>query len=226
MDTATTKPIKLYVDFISQPARAVVAFCKVNNIPHETIEVRVSKSQQKTSEYSKINPLQRIPTMEEGEFKLSESHTIMRYLCNTRDVPDHWYPKKDLKKRALIDFYLDWHHSNTRRCTWLIIAYNFPGRDYHSIQFTFEKETKFVNRTLERIEEFFLKDKKYIFGDEMSIADIAACSEIIQLKMINFDFSPYPILEKWMERCFENQAMKEVNTVLFKIVERLNKPRL
>jgi len=226
MASTVTKPIKLYVDFISQPARAVVAFCKVNNIPHEIVEVRVFQYQQKTLEYTKINPLQKIPTMEEGDFRLSESHTIMRYLCNTRDVPDHWYPKKDLKKRSLIDLYLDWHHLNTRRCTWLIIANNFPGRDFQGNHFTLEEETKFVNRTLKKIEEFFLKDKKYIFGDEMSIADIAACSEIIQLKMINFDFGPYPILEKWMEKCFENQAMNEVNIVLFKILEKLNKPKL
>ena len=52
--------------------------------------------------------------MVEGDFVLYESHAIMKYLCSTRKVDDHWYPK-DLKKRAIVDRYLDWHHSNLRQ---------------------------------------------------------------------------------------------------------------
>ena len=46
-------------------------------------------------------------------FTLVESHTIMRYLADTRGVPDHWYPK-DARKRAIVDMYLDQHHSFLR----------------------------------------------------------------------------------------------------------------
>jgi len=227
MNSVVTKPVKLYVDFISQPARAVMALCKINNIPHELVEVRVFQYQQKTPEYAKVNPLQKIPALEDGDFKLSESHAIMRYLCNSRNVEEQWYPKKDLKKRALIDLYLDWHHTNTRRCTWFIVANNFPGSDFvQQNNLTAEGEGKAVGLVLKRIEDFFLKDNKFIFGDEMTIADLAACCEVTQLRMINFDFSSYPVLQKWMERCFENQAMKDVHGVLFKIVERQNKAKL
>ena len=41
------------------------------------------------------------------------SGVILKYLCETRDVPDHWYPK-DIKARAKIDEYLSWHHTNLR----------------------------------------------------------------------------------------------------------------
>lgn len=37
----------------------------------------------------------------------------MRYLCRKYSLPDHWYPS-DNKKRAKIDEYLDWHHTNLR----------------------------------------------------------------------------------------------------------------
>ena len=30
--------IKLYIDYVSQPSRAVLALCILNNIPHEIIE--------------------------------------------------------------------------------------------------------------------------------------------------------------------------------------------
>mmetsp|Transcript_22944 Transcript_22944/g.25469 ORF Transcript_22944/g.25469 Transcript_22944/m.25469 type:complete len:114 (+) Transcript_22944:180-521(+) len=51
--------------------------------------------------------------MVDEEFVLCESHAIMRYLFTTKYVSDHWYPK-DSKKRALVDQYLDWHHTNLR----------------------------------------------------------------------------------------------------------------
>ena len=44
---------------------------------------------------------------------MHESHTIMRYIHETRGTPDHWYPK-DPRKRAKVDEYLDWHHNNLR----------------------------------------------------------------------------------------------------------------
>ena len=46
-------------------------------------------------------------------FTLSESHAILRYLAVSRGVPDHWYPA-DLRKRAIVNFYLDEHHQFLR----------------------------------------------------------------------------------------------------------------
>jgi len=41
------------------------------------------------------------------------SGAIMKYLSQNRKLPDHWYPG-DLQKRAKIDEYLSWHHTNLR----------------------------------------------------------------------------------------------------------------
>ena len=42
-----------------------------------------------------------------------DSTTIMKYLVQKHQLPDHWYPS-DLEKRAKINEYLDWHHQNLR----------------------------------------------------------------------------------------------------------------
>jgi glutathione S-transferase len=36
--------IKLYIDYVSQPSRAVLALCILANIPHEVIEVKLFKA--------------------------------------------------------------------------------------------------------------------------------------------------------------------------------------
>lgn len=41
------------------------------------------------------------------------SIAILRYICRTYKVADHWYPK-DSMKQARVDEYLEWQHLNTR----------------------------------------------------------------------------------------------------------------
>ena len=41
------------------------------------------------------------------------SEAILKYLCTSCDVPDHWYPA-GLQQRSKIDEYLAWHHTNLR----------------------------------------------------------------------------------------------------------------
>ena len=75
-----------------------MCFCRLTHIPFEFVEVRVGKREHLTPEFEKINQFKTVPFLVEvnnqtkEEWKLSESHAIMRYLAITRKVPDHWYP--------------------------------------------------------------------------------------------------------------------------------------
>lgn len=42
------------------------------------------------------------------------SVAIIQYLCNRYDLPEHWYPRKDIKAQAKVNEYLNWQHANTR----------------------------------------------------------------------------------------------------------------
>ena len=102
------KKLIIYYDWASQPSRAVIAFCKFNNIPFELSSVRVAQGMHRTKEYTEMVPVQQIPAIKEidlktgEEWNLFESHAIMRYLAKSRNCPDHWYPE-DPVKRALVD---------------------------------------------------------------------------------------------------------------------------
>ena len=111
----------LYVDFMSQPSQALIAFCRMNGIKHEIRKVSVLKAEFKSKEFTKINPARQVPAIQEVrvedghvEFTMSESHAIMRYLAVSRNCPDNWYPA-DLEKRAIVNNYLDEHHNFLRQ---------------------------------------------------------------------------------------------------------------
>jgi glutathione S-transferase len=105
--------LKLFIDYISQPSRAVAIFCTLTGISHEVVETRINRLEHQKNDYGVINPVKKVPAIMDGEFPLFESHSILRYLARSRDVPDHYYPK-DPKEAARVDRYLDWHHSNLR----------------------------------------------------------------------------------------------------------------
>nr|XP_009769998.1 PREDICTED: glutathione S-transferase T1-like [Nicotiana sylvestris] len=83
--------LKLYVDRMSQPSRALLIFCKLNGIDFEEVYINLSKRQHLSPEFKEVNPLKQVPAIMDGRFKLFESHAILRYLaCAFPGVADHW----------------------------------------------------------------------------------------------------------------------------------------
>jgi glutathione S-transferase len=56
--------------------------------------------------FRKINPVGVVPVIDDGDFRLRESHAIVRYLAEKHGRAD-LYPK-DLRTRATIDSWMDW----------------------------------------------------------------------------------------------------------------------
>jgi glutathione S-transferase len=99
MAAPNNRELYIYADYASQPSRAVLGFCQLNNIKYTLIETRVGKREHLTPDFIAINPAMIVPAIVEldkttGEkWNLFESHAILRYLARTHNVPDHWYPK-------------------------------------------------------------------------------------------------------------------------------------
>jgi len=95
--------LTLYWHVGSQPSRAVKALLLAGGIDHKEVVIDMFKQEQKGEEYTKINPRQLIPFIKDGDFGLSESNAILKYLCNTRDtIPEHYFPK-NLQERYRVD---------------------------------------------------------------------------------------------------------------------------
>lgn len=56
--------------------------------------------------FRKINPVGVVPVIDDGDFRLRESNTIVRYLAS-KHARDDLYPK-DLKTRATLEAWMDW----------------------------------------------------------------------------------------------------------------------
>ena len=141
-----------------------------------------------------------MPALEDTEagLCLAESHAIMRYLCAKFKVDEQWYPREDLAKQAKINEYLDYHHLRTRKCAYLVFHLLFnPILKTGDPTFEEGNTRKVIASSLNFFEKVYLKGK-FIGGDKPCIADLAAFYEVTMLELLDFDYSPYPTLLKWI----------------------------
>jgi glutathione S-transferase len=105
--------LKIMLDIMSQPSRAVLLFVRATNIPHEFHPVALRNMEHKADDFLKVNQLGTVPAIVDDGAALRDSSAILRYLSKTRDVPDHWFPK-DAMGEARVNEYLHWQHLNVR----------------------------------------------------------------------------------------------------------------
>ena len=184
------------------------------------------KMEQYKPEFKKINPNGKVPAISDknGQINLFESHTILRYLHETRGTPDHWYPK-DPRKRAKVDEYLDWHHNGLRLGAggYLFRKYVSPFTGKAAPKEAIEESYMFFQRSLALMETYWLKETPYLTGNEPTIADLSAACELAQTNAIGklAAFRPqYTKVYAWLERML---AIPEMKTIHEKVIPQLAK---
>ncbi|PIN09774.1 Glutathione S-transferase [Handroanthus impetiginosus] len=210
--------LKLYVDRLSQPSRAILIFCKANGIEFEEVKIDLAKHQHHSPEFAEVNPMKQVPAIAHGDFKLFESHAILIYLASAfPGVADHWYPA-DVHKRAKIHSVLDWHHSNLRvvqviivKCERIAVGYIFNSaiaieRGLPLNLQAAAKEEKLLSESLAKIESYWLQgDGPFLLGNEKpSIVDLSLVCEVMQPEAADESeheriLSPHKRILKWIE---------------------------
>ena len=121
--------------------------------------------------YLAMNPNGRVPTLVDGDFVLWESNSIMRYLALAYRPGSSIYPDAP-KRRADVDRWLDWTLSTMqpvdRPVFWALVRTPVEQRDMVAIQKDVDAEA-----AQWRIVDARLATRRFIEGDDFTIADIA-----------------------------------------------------
>lgn len=154
-------------------------------------QLDLQKNEQMTPEFIKINPQHTIPTLVDGDFSVWESKAIIIYLIDKHAKDDLLYPN-DPQIRAVINqrFYFDMG-------TLLKSIYDYYFAALFGRQPTPE-DLKKVNDSIGFLNHF-LEDTGYVAADHLTAADLALYATVTQLRVFDFDFSPYPEVKKWLE---------------------------
>ncbi|MFJ5238013.1 glutathione S-transferase family protein [Pseudomonas neuropathica] len=150
--------------------RKVLWTCAELQIPFEREDWGSGFRSTNDAQFLALNPCAMVPVIQDGDFTLWESNTIIRYLVSRYDG-SHLYPT-DAQTRARIDQWIDWQASELNRSwsyAFLSLVRQSPEyQDSAALAVGIEQWSKnmaILDRQLE-------KTGAYVSGEQFSLADI------------------------------------------------------
>ena len=153
--------------------------------------------------YTEINPNKLVPVLEDGDFRLTESSAILKYLAEKTGSPA--YPK-DLKQRAKVNEMMDW--INTQLCRDLAYGLIYPQIFPHHKRPSDEAQKATLAWAKERAKTWMKvldqnilgTNNKYLCGDQITIADYYGAAFVSLAEFIRCDFKAYPNVNRWYDK--------------------------
>ena len=178
-----------------------------NDIDFEDEVVDITTNFNETKEFrDTYNPTGQVPILVDGDFTVWENVAIGRYLNEKFDCPSHWFGST-LRERSLINQFVQWYAYTLRlgggAFHWTIFAPFIYGEDK---DFTAERRKGYhvLYESMAVMEDYWLKDRDYVCGNEVSYADLAAFHEMVSHhagKIIpEHVWEKHPRITAWFER--------------------------
>lgn len=208
--------MKLHAIAASPPCHLVLAILEEFDIPFEYVNVNLLKGEHKTEEFLKLNPLGKLPTLQEGDWSLGESVAIQQYILNTQEYPESFYPK-DHKKRAIIDSFVSFQQTSLSKTNGKIYYSELVGPLLFKAEKVSEEDSNAQKEALGKTLVALQTLKKayggdYLTGDDYTLADLNNWA-ILQNTINNdlFEFGEeHADIKAWFERVSEHKGSKAV----------------
>jgi glutathione S-transferase len=195
--------MKLYMHPASITSRPVRLFIAEKGLTVEEEVVDLFTGAHHQEPFVSVNPSRLVPVLEDGDLRLSESAAILKYLASKYALPE--YPT-DLKARARVDEVMDWVNSNFYRDWGYNLCYpqlfphhKRPSEEGHRVAVEWGRDrSAFWLQVLN--DHFLAGGRKYLIGDQITVADYFASSIVALGDLIRYDFGKYPNVRAWLDR--------------------------
>lgn len=197
--------LKIWGRTNSVNVQKVLWCCDELRIPYERVDAGMEFGKNQDPEYLAKNPNGLIPMIEDGDFVLWESNSILRYLAMGKNGGRGLYPAEP-PVRASIDRWLDWTLSTLQaaeRPVFLGMIRTPPEqRDMAAIEAAVAKVAG-----IWAILDAHLANRRFVENDMFTLADIALGAYARRWFGIEGIERPaMPNLERWYERLSERAS--------------------
>ena len=183
----------------AQAPRRVLALIKYLELDAETIEVDAKSGGLRTSEYAKLNPNMKAPTLVDGSLVLWESSAIMAHLC-TRAGSDMW-PAHNPAQQVEVLRWLSWND-----CHWAPAVGPFYFE--YIVKKTFSLgppdgealESKAADLLrYAKVLDGHLSSNRFAACDRLTIADFQLASMATDWKVAHMPLETFPHVIRWLD---------------------------
>ena len=218
--------MKLYYHPVSTTSRPVVLFATESGIDLDYAIVDLFSGAQYQPEYATINPSCQVPVLEDGDFRLTESSAILKYLAEKTGSPA--YPT-DLRKRARVNERMDWLNTGFYRDFSYGMLYPqifpFMRRPDDTVQAGTVAWGKDKALTWLKVLDGSLIGPRnaYLCGNDITIADYLGSLMVLGGEAIHCTFSGYPNICRWLGNMKALKSWPKVNEAFYQYVVEPNK---
>lgn len=149
-----------------------------------------------------INPVGVVPVIDDGDFRLRESNSIVRYLARKHNRTD-LYPE-DLRARATIESYMDWSSTDFARGMTPV----FHGLIVKNPAYVDQVESgaKEWARQMKILDDHLAARGPFVMGAAFTIADIPVGLVVNRWYSITFQKPAFPNVAAYYDRLAQRPA--------------------
>jgi glutathione S-transferase len=188
--------------------RKACAVARYLESPVEFVRLDLGRGDHQTPEFLAMNPNGKAPVLQNGGWTLWESNAIMCHLSNLAQA-DLW-PRDDARQIEVMRW-LNWDSQHfTRHASVLYFEHvvkpmlGIPAADAAAL----EEATKYF-RTYASVLDSHLRDRKFLVGDSLTVADFATAVTLPYAGQANLPLADFPAIQRWHERLNELPAWRE-----------------
>ena len=206
--------MKFFYHPVSTTCRPILLFAAESGIELELQLVDLFKGEHLGEPYAAVNPSRQVPVLEDGDFRLTESSAILKYLADKIDSPA--YPK-DLKQRARVNERMDWFNTGLYRDLGygLIYPQVLPHlkRADEKVQAAIIAWSREKSRNwLKILDENLIGPRNtFVCGDAITLADYLGAAYLTVGEVTRFDYSPWPNVSRWLKTMKARPSWAKVN---------------
>lgn len=167
-------------------------------LPHTRKDFGGSFGGTDTPDFLAMNPMGRVPVIQDEDVTLFESQAILRYLAAKHGAEPFW--PSDPVTRAPVDQWMEWAKGTfypvlTYKIFWQLIRTAATDRDHALVA-----EGAAEIARLMSIAEAQIARHDWLAGDHISLADISFGTHLYRYYTVDFDRADLPALADYYER--------------------------
>jgi glutathione S-transferase len=174
--------------------------------PYQLIEKTTRADELQSTDYVRLNPNARIPTLVDGDFVLWESMAINLYLAQKYAGPMHCVDPKVLGLAAQWSF---WAMLEMEALLLDLLQHRAVLPEFARDASYAERDELLLRKPLGVLNNT-LTGRDHLAGGQFSVADLNVASILVWGKMGRLDLSPHENVAQWLDNCLARPAYGRV----------------
>ncbi|MGB3042248.1 MAG: glutathione S-transferase family protein [Xanthobacteraceae bacterium] len=190
--------MRLYYHPVSSNSRRVLLTAILLDVKIDLAVIDLLKGEHKTADYLLINPNGKVPLLDDGDFRLWESHAIIQYLADKRG-DNSLYPGS-VQARADVNRWLFWSAYHFTPAVGFISRERVSKKMVGGVGAPDPAEVARGEALLSAAAEVLdshLASRQWIAQERLTLADLAIASPLMHMEAAQLPVGKYRHMQRW-----------------------------